>query len=205
MVGNQGGTMSFARTVSVSVSAGSHAGVWTVTFESEAVPGTLAVFAGTLALARLDIVSAMVRAGNGTVTDVFGVAPLDDAAVTPEDGETLAIIATEALNGRRDLAVALRALRRVLPPASGPSPRVEIHTDSTLTTGVRVVAPDRVGLLHDIAATLTAHRFRTRSLSALSFSGAAHDTFRIVDADGRPPTELSTLDRLQKALVVACS
>lgn len=205
MVGSQGGTMSFARTVSVSVAPGSHEGVWTVTFESEAVPGTLAVFAGTLALARLDIVSAMVRAGNGLVTDVFDVAPLDGAAVTPEDGETLAIIATEALNGRRDLAVALRALRRTLPPASGPSPRVEVRTDSSLTTGVNVVAPDRVGLLHDIAATLTAHRFRTRSLSALSFSGAAHDTFRIVDADGNPPTELATLDRLKTALIVACS
>jgi len=201
----QGSGGGLKRSVSARVEPGSHPGTWTVTFESQAVPGTLAVFAGTLALTGLDIISAMVRTSPGAVTDIFDVMPLGGTALDRIDAERLSQHATEALEGRRDLAGELRTLRRSSGERAGQAPRVETTTDSSLTTGINVVAPDRAGLLYDIASTLTAHGLRTRSLSALTFNGHAHDTFRVVDALGKPPQELLVLSRLQAALVRACS
>lgn len=192
------------RTVSVTIDPGPIPRSHTVTFLSQAVPGTLAVFAGTLSSSRLDIVSAVVRLGEGTVTDSFDVMPLDGRMLDASDATRLGAVAAETLNGRRDLAQELRDLHRRYPAALEFAPRVEIRTDSSLTTGVNVVCADRPGLLFDITSTLTRFGLRTRALSVLTFAGKAHDTFRVVDGHGAAPSEPIALEALRTELMRVC-
>lgn len=195
-----------SRTVSAAIERGAALGRWDVTFQSEALPGTLAVFAGVLALNRLDIASAIVRkSGDGTVRDTFDVLPLDDATLGPDHETLLAGLAADALRGRRDLEADLRAARRSMPPKrAGVSAAVDITTDSELTTGITVRAADRLGLLHDIAATLTRHGLRTRSLTVLTYGGQAHDSFRVVGAEGMPVRDRSALAAVHRDLMRVC-
>lgn len=192
--------------VSVSVERGSGFGHWNVTFESVAVPGALAVFAGALALSRLDIASAVVRkTRDDKVIDSFDVAPIDGVGFGPEHAAGLAAIAASGLRGERDLDAELRAMRPHDPVAELSTPvRVETCTESEFTTGVVVRAGDRLGLLHDIAATLTRHGLRTRSLTALTYGGRAHDSFRVVGGDGRPPKDPALLAVLSTELAAVC-
>ncbi len=194
-----------ARTVHAEVERGSVLGSWRVAFRSEAVPGTLAVFAGVLSLARLDISSALVsKRADGTVHDAFDVHPLEGAALCPADAEGLARAAADAMAGKLNLGLELRDLRRRFPATSSAAPVVEIVTDSEFTTGVKVRAADRPGLLYDIASALTRHGMRTRSLTVLTFGGQANDTFRVVDSAGAAPTSAPALERLRADLLSCC-
>ena len=193
------------RTVSARVEEGATPGTRMVTFRTEAVPGTLASLAGTLTVARLDIVSAVIQlCADGTVVDEFTVVPLEGSPIETGDGERLAALASSLFEGRRDLGAELRVLRRQYPPQVKMEPRVETHTDSALSTGVNVVCADRPGLLHDIASTLSRYRMRTRSLTVLTFGHKAHDTFRVVDAGGSPPTDETLLAALRSELAGVC-
>jgi [protein-PII] uridylyltransferase len=193
------------RTVDATVEPGPTPGTWSVGFRSEAVSGTLAAFAGTLTAARLDIISAVIRrSSDGSVTDTFDVEPLDGSVLGESDGRRLAAAATEVLNGRRDLAGELLELRRAYPPRLGIVPRVDTQTDSELTTGIKVMAADRPGLLYDLTCVLSRHGFRTRALSVLTYAGKAHDTFRVVDADGAPPKDPLALSRVRLELLQVC-
>lgn len=206
MSGMSASVLESAGHVTVSVERGSGFGHWNVTFESAAKPGALAVFTGALALSRLDITSAIVRkTADDRVIDSFDVAPLDGVEFGPESAAALAAIATAALRGQRNLDAELRAMRRHDPVAELSTPvRIETCTESELTTGIVVRAGDRLGLLHDIAATLTKHGLRTRSVTALTYGGRAHDSFRVVDADGQPPKDPARLTALSAELAAVC-
>lgn len=200
-----GVTPDVTRTVQATVTPGPTGGTWTVAFRSEAVPGTLAAFAGALAASRLDIISAVIRAsGDGSVTDAFDVEPLDGAELTAADGDRLAASATAILNGRLDLAGELSELRRAYPPRLGIVPSVDVQTTSELTTGIKVTAADRPGLLYDLTSALSRHDLRVRALSVLTYAGKAHDTFRVVDADGAPPKDTLVIARVRLELLQAC-
>lgn len=195
-----------SRTVSASAEPGPMDGTWTVTFHSQAVPGTLAVFAGTLSAAGLDIFSALVkRNADNTVTDSFDVAPLEGVEFTPADAGQLAVLAEKTLNGCDDLAGKIRAARRTHAGQPGPEPRIETHTESSVTTGISVVCSDRPGLLYDLASALSRYDLRTRSLSVLTFNGRAYDTFWVVDGSGAPPEDAALLARLCDDIRVLCT
>lgn len=192
------------RTTSARIRPGSVPGTWAITLESEPLPGTLAAFAGTLTAAHLSIVSAVVRVSEDRVADTFQVVPLDRASFDPEKPEQLAEAAADVLNGNRSIAAELAELRRRFPPEHHTEPEITTNTDSSLTTGVNVVAPDRPGLLYDVTSMLSRYGLRVRSLSVLTFSGHAHDTFRVVDKLGSPPTDPVMLEKLRADLAMAC-
>ena len=195
-------SMKAGRTVQVTVADGSVRGQWAVVFRSEAVPGTLAVFAGVLTLAGADIVSATVtRSRDDSVTDVFEVQPPAECPdPAPDLAAQLAEQAAAGLADERALHERIRGLRTPTPPSMLP-PTVEVVADSEISSGIIVRAADRPGLLHDIAHVLSAHGMRARSLSALTFNGRAHDTFRIVDTTGMAPRDSAVLAELQTALL----
>jgi [protein-PII] uridylyltransferase len=194
-----------AQVIHTTVVPGPSSGTWTVTFRAEAVPGTLAAFAGTLTLARLDILSALVHRGHdGMVTDSFDVAPLEDLPFGTQDAEGLSTRASAALAGDRDLAGEIAELRRRYPGAQGIDPEVTLLTDSEVTTGIKVVCADHPGLLFDLTSTLTRHGLRTRSISMLTFRQRAHDTFRVVNHEGRPVTDERVLRSLETDLLNCC-
>lgn len=69
---------------------------------------------------------------------------------------------------------------------------VRIDTSDPYAAILTVRATNRVGLLHDIArATLD-----IRSVTALTRSGIAEDTFRLVDASGTAPQVEGALGQL---------
>lgn len=199
-------TAPLLRTVSVVIARAAGLGRWEVAFESEAIPGTLAVFAGTLALRRLDIASAIVlKTPDGMVRGTFDVAPLGGGRFGVDDAPILASLATAGLRGTRDIDAELRASRRSVPAPERAEPvRVETCSTSELTTGVTVRAADRLGLLHDIAATLTRHGLRTRSITVLTYGGQAHDSFRVVDGSGAPVRDETALAALRADLAAVC-
>lgn len=195
-----------ARTVHARLERGSALGSWTVHFESEALPGTLAAFAGVLTLEKLDITSAIIHKTDSRVTDSFDVRPLDGSTLTDDVVARLGREAADVMNGRLDLASRLSSVRFASISQDAPAAPTSVETmmDSEITTGVRVRTPDRPGLLYDLASTLARHGLRTRSLTALTFGGQAYDTFRVVDGRGEIVRDTAALDMLTHSLVRAC-
>lgn len=195
------------RTATAEVTRGTTLGTWDVTFESEALPGTLAVFAGVLALSRLDISAAIMRCAAGErVRDTFTVSPLYGTRFSADDSESLAATVTSVLRGQIDLERDLRLARRETDGSLLAVPaHVVVKADSAFTTGINVRAADRLGLLHDIAATLTRHGLRTRAITVLTYGGMAHDSFRVVDGTGSAVNDGEVLDRVRAELLAVCA
>ena len=63
-------------------------------------------------------------------------------------------------------------------------------------TAVRVSAPDRPGLLHDLAQAVSATGLNIRWAKVLTVDGMAIDTFHVVDADGGPVDDDGVLGHL---------
>ena len=182
----------------VSVSVGPLADTWLVTVAMLDRPGLFARLAGVFALSGLSILGADAMSGpGGTAIDVFTV---ESATLAAVDTSTWAVFERNlraSLAGRLDLDVRLAERRRHYPArrTSAP-PRVRTDVDSDFTTGFFVQAPDRVGLLHDLALVLAANGLDIRSATVLTHDGVASDTFRVTDASGdapRDPVQLASV------------
>ena len=169
-------------------------------------PGLFADLAATLAKAGADVVGArLATAEDGTALDVFEL----------QDG------AGEAYGQRepRRLAILVKALERAAQKGARASavetPRVSarravfdvrpvVHIDMEAGTSavvVEVSGADRPGLLADLARTISAHGYSTRSAHVASFGERAVDGFYITDADGRKPSDKARLEALKAALI----
>lgn len=192
--------------LTVTVSPGAASGTIVVEFHAEALPGTLAVFAGLLTIEGLDIYSATIhKYEDGTVRDQFEVRATHPRVDHDLLARHLCVKARNALLRRSSVAEQLRALPPRTTAALDCDPQVEFEMGSEITTGIRVRAADRPGLLHDLAWVLTENGLRTRSISVLTIAGIARDVFRVVDADGRPPVSKAKLEAVRAALLAACS
>lgn len=197
-----------ARTVTATVSPGVSSR-WKVTFESEAILGTLAVFAGILSLNGLDIVTANIHTSldDRRVIDTFEVQPLTRRVLTQEDVRQMAHHAQDVLCGRADIGASIAEMRQS--PGHGHVGRafpteIVFDTDSEVTLGVRVRTADRPGLLHDVAAVLASHGLRTRAIAVLTVGGVARDMFRVVAADGSPELDPTAQAALKLQLAAVC-
>ena len=63
-------------------------------------------------------------------------------------------------------------------------------------TAVRVSAPDRPGLLHDLAQAVSATGLNIRWAKVLTVDGTAIDTFHVVDSEGEPVDDDGVLGHL---------
>jgi len=197
-----------ARTVTASVTPGVSSR-WKVTFESEAVLGTLAVFAGILSLNGLDIVTANIHTSldDRRVIDTFEVQPLTRRVLTQEDVEQMADYAQDVLCGRADIGASIAGMRQVQGyghVGRAFSTEVVFDTDSEVTLGIRVRTADRPGLLYDIAAALASHGLRTRAIAVLTVGGVARDMFRVVASDGSPEMDPASRAALELQLAAIC-
>ncbi len=179
-------------------------GTAVVVFEGAAIPGTLAAYAGVLTLAGLDILSATVMKRGDVVHDTFEVRVPSRSGLSETVVAELARQADAVLEGRSTLDSALRARRNFF-SAVAFTAEVEVDLSSEITTGFRVRAADRPGLLHDLASALSSAGLRTRSVSVLTIAGVARDTFRVVDASGLPPRDAETIERVRQALLRAAN
>ncbi|HAV71814.1 MAG TPA: bifunctional uridylyltransferase/uridylyl-removing protein, partial [Stenotrophomonas sp.] len=138
-----------------------------------------------------------------TIFDTFEVTPADSFA----DGDAPRLEAglREALSG--DLT-RLRPSRRVIPRQLRHfrfAPRIEFRdvTDGdTTSTRFSLVAPDRPGLLADVAFVLRNQRLRVHDARIATFGERAEDMFVISDEHDHALTE-SARQQLQDAML-AC-
>gem|GEM_PF-3883307 len=195
------------RPTTAAVSPGPDPGTWTIKFHINDSAGALAATAGALALARLDIFSALIsRASVSGVPEVsFDVRPLGETRSAPIDAEELATSAEQILRGEKNMVAEIAKLRQEFPVKASVSPKVDLDLGSELSTGIKVVCADRPALVYNITEILGRHRLHTRAFSILMFRGCAHASFRIVDSTGVPPKNSLVLGALRAELLSNCS
>lgn len=138
---------------------------------------------------------------NGTIFDTFEVTPADAFA----DGDTgnLEAALRRALSG--DLS-RLRPARRVMPRQLRHfrfAPRIELFDiDEERRTLLNLVAPDRPGLLADVAHVLRDQQLRVQDARIATFGERAEDQFQLTDRHDHPLTETSR--QALRAALIAC-
>jgi UTP:GlnB (protein PII) uridylyltransferase len=166
-------------------------------------PHLLADLAGALTLAGLDILSADAHTlADGTALDAFAVrAPVEqrrraaaalEKAAAAEPGTVEAAV--------RRFARRVPASRRSLPDAGVEARRVDDGTGATAE--IRVEAPDRPGLLHDVARALSAAGLDLHQVRVATLGPRALDAF-FVSAGGRAPDAGGATERILEALRAA--
>lgn len=187
-------------TVRVAVADGAIEGTHTITAVAFDRPELLARLAGALALAGLDILSVDAYGATGRVAlDSFVVRSATGAVVRPSSLESIAELAESALEDRLELAKRLAERRRHYPTRSTTSTRVEVAPSGWDTTVV-VEAPDRPGLLHDLAAAISSVGLDIRWARAQTLGGVARDTFHVVGSDDGPVDDPGVLGHLAMRL-----
>lgn len=173
--------------VVVAIGVGPAEGTWKVSVAAKDRPGLFASIAGSFALSGLDILAAEgLDAHGGVVLDLFVVRPDTLAEASGSVWATFERTLRAVFSSRLDLTSSLTQ-RRVHYPSRRPgSPRVETGVTGAYATAVRITAPDRVGLLHDIARAVADCGMQIRWLKATTRSGWVRDVLHVVDADGEP-------------------
>lgn len=144
----------------------------------------LARLAGAISLAGLDILSLdAYGAPGGIALDSFVVTSATLRPVTPETFAKLERLLDAALRDRLELRTRLAERARHYPPRSAAAVDVKVVSEGW-DTAVRVKAPDRPGLLHDLARAVSGDGLDIRWAKVLTVDGVAIDTFHVVGPDG---------------------
>ncbi len=178
----------------VEIGAGPIPGAFRVLIAAADRPGLLATITGVLALAGLDILSARSASTRPDVAvDTFIVTSATLAAVGSETWNRFERLLAAALSDRLAVSVRLAERRRHYSPGArgasttrgtsdtrGASASMECTIDTEGPCAIlHVRAPDRVGLLHDIARAIAESELDVVSLTVTSRAGIAEDTFRL--------------------------
>jgi [protein-PII] uridylyltransferase len=165
--------------------------------------GLLARIAGSLAVAGLSIVTAQVfTTEDGAAVDLFEVEGVFERAIDERRWREFRTTLRRAIDGRVDLEHRVREKRAPYPPprvASGVT--VEVHDDaSEFFTIVEVGAPDRLGLLFDIATVFAGQGLDVHVARVATYAGRVVDAFYVRDAVGRKLAGPEAAGRLEGAL-----
>ncbi|MGV8082973.1 MAG: HD domain-containing protein [Coriobacteriia bacterium] len=182
--------------VRLAVEPGPAEETWALTVVAHDRPELLARIAGAISLAGLDVLAVNAYgAAEGIALDSFIVT---SATLDPASTGTFARLERllqAALRDRLELQVRLAERRRHYPPSTSGPIRVELRS-AAFDTSVRVTAPDRPGLLHDLARAVSATGLDIRWATALTVDGSAVDTFHVTGLDGDPVTNPGVLGHL---------
>jgi len=169
-------------------------------------PGLLSLVAGTLALHRLSIRSAVAMdGGGGMAIEVFGVSrPTGDRV----DARRLRLDLEQALDGRLLLEARLATLesayaRRRRAAAASPS-QVKVIVDDTASaqaTVIEVRAPDSHGLLHRLTRILAEAGLDVISARVSTIGHEVVDAFYVRDGVSGQPPDAEALRPLEPLLV----
>lgn len=188
-----------------------------VSLAAQDQPGLFAVMAGVLALHDLNILSAEVltwvggppggMSGNMAL-DLFVV---EEPAGGLDLGELWARVrraVAYALTGKLSLEYRLEQKRSspLALPSRAPKARRKVRVDNAASdfyTVVEIAAPDRLGLLHDLARALAALRVEVHLARIATSVGRIHDVFYVRDPGGQKVTDPAQTEELKKALLHA--
>lgn len=169
-------------------------------------PGIFATVAGCLTLAGLDILDAEAHSIGTVALDGFVVASATDAEVAHHTWSRFERELRAALAGNLALETRLEERRGHYASAECDAPVVvETDTGSSRITGIRVTAPDRVGLLHDIALEVARAGLTIVRARALVSDGVANDVFLVLDEVGQAPQDPGLLGHLAMGIRERCS
>jgi [protein-PII] uridylyltransferase len=165
--------------------------------------GLLARIAGSLAVAGLSIVTAQVfTTEDGAAVDLFEVQGVFERQIDERRWREFRNTLRKAIDGRVDLEHQVREKRAPYPPPKVETPvTVEIDDDaSEHFTVVEVGAPDRLGLLFDIATVFAARGLDVHVAKVATYAGRVVDAFYVRDAVGRKLEDPDEVGRLERAL-----
>ncbi|MBA3289091.1 MAG: [protein-PII] uridylyltransferase, partial [Acidimicrobiia bacterium] len=178
------------------------------------VPGSFARVAGVLSLRGLDVLTAWAVGGDAAAADGRPPMAASRFRVAPSrhDVPWDAVVddVRRALAGQ--LAIAARLAERATtyrhrrPQQAAPAspPDVTFHDDdSSESTVLEVRAPNRIGVLHRIAAALAELSLDIRHATVQTLGEDVVDTFYVQGVDGRPVTDEFHRGEIRRAVLHA--
>jgi [protein-PII] uridylyltransferase len=166
-------------------------------------PGLLSSIAGALSLAGLSILTAQVFTTRDDVAvDVFEVEGVFEPEVTEGRWREFRSTLRKVLEGRLSLEHRVDQKRAHYPPPRRDLPvDVTIHNDvSDFFTVVEVGAPDRIGLLFDVTATLAELQLDVHLAKVATYGGRIVDAFYVRDALARKIEDPELVAEIRRAL-----
>jgi [protein-PII] uridylyltransferase len=167
---------------------GDRPGTHDVTVVARDRPGLLASIAGAVALVGLNILSARAfTTEDGVAIDLFTVEPtFPGQEVEEHRWRQMRAALRKALEGRISLDHSVREKRRHYRRPAGGVP-VEVHVDneaSDFATVVDVSAPDRIGLLFDLARTFHELALDVHLAKVATYGSRVVDAFYVRELSG---------------------
>jgi [protein-PII] uridylyltransferase len=179
-------------------------------------PGLFAVMAGVLALHDLNILSAEVLTwapgsagpGNSLAVDVFLVQEPAEGLFLEDLWARVKRAVGYALTGKLSLEYRLEQKRSspLSLPSRAPKSRRKVRVDneqSDFYTLLEVAAPDRLGLLHDLARAICAQDLRIHLARIATSAGRIHDVFYVRTGEGLKLTDPERAEDVRQALLSA--
>ncbi len=182
-------------------------GGWRVETAGRNDPGLFAALCGCLALHGTDIRSADVYVWRDDTVIISFITPPPEQMETANNLiENIARSVKYSLTGKLFLDYRL-SQKRQSPLYFGP-PRlgddaITIRVDNDvaeLFTVIEVEAPDRLGLLYDIAQVMAGLRLDIHTAKAATFGDRVRDVFTVRDMEGRKIQDAHQLQEIQNAL-----
>jgi [protein-PII] uridylyltransferase len=169
-------------------------------------PGLLATVAGALTLSGLSVLTAQAfTTAGGVALDAFEVTAAFDPHVGEDRWRRLRRIVRHALEGRIDVGDRIEELRKHYPPARAVVP-VRVRLDGAASgryTVVEVGAPDRMGLLFDLARTFADAGLDVHLAKVATYGPRVIDAFYVADEAGRKLDDPDRQAGLERALRAA--
>ncbi|GAB4346214.1 MAG: [protein-PII] uridylyltransferase [Candidatus Abyssubacteria bacterium] len=169
--------------------------------------GLFAEIAGSFASQQVSVISAAVfTRADGIAIDSFYVLDEEtDGPLSPTKWELVRETLRRTLRGERDVGALVRQVERI--------PRVARRTMSSLRRGVffdnrvsathtviDIEAPDRIGLLYDIASTLSALGLNISVAKIATDVRQARDAFYVTDAEGNKIEEPLRIHAIRESI-----
>lgn len=178
------------------VSGGPVPGTHGITVATADRSHSLARLTGAIALAGLDVLSLdAYSAPDNIALDSFVVTSATKRPATPGTFVELERLARLALRDRLALETRLAERQRHYPRRAKGASSVSVEPGGW-TTVLKVTAPDRPALLHDVARAIADTELDVRWARIQTIGGMARDVFHLAGADGGPVDDPGVLGHL---------
>jgi [protein-PII] uridylyltransferase len=192
-----------ASEVRMRAGAGEREGIYEVSVVARDRPGLLSLIAGALAVSGMNILSARAfTTEDGVAVDRFIVEPAFQGEIDEERWRRFRADLRRALEGRISLDHRIREKRTHYPPPAEHVP-VEVTVDNATSdfyTVVEVSAPDRIGLLSDLARTLHDLHLDVHLAVVATYGVRVVDAFYVRDLVGEKVVEPERIAAIEAAI-----
>lgn len=184
---------------------GDRPGTYDLTVVARDRPGMLAKIAGALALHGMNILSAQAfTTEDGDALDIFVIEPLFGEEVDEDRWRRFRSDLRKALEGRVSLDYRIREKRRHYPrPRLLAPPSVTIDNDaSDFFTVVEISAPDRIGLLFDVARAFHELELDVHVAKVATMGTRVVDAFYVRDLFGMKVEDPEHVREIERAVLM---